>query len=119
MLYTTWVLYTTFKFGWGPLQNGWSLFAVGIVSALVQGVLLGRLLKRFSPQRLAVWGLVSSTLAYLLCGLATEGWMMYAVIFANLLGFTVAASMQSIISSAADAQHPGPHAWARSARSTA
>ena len=23
-LYTTWVLYTTFKFGWGPTENGWS-----------------------------------------------------------------------------------------------
>ncbi len=24
--HTSWVLYTTFKFGWGPTQNGWSLF---------------------------------------------------------------------------------------------
>jgi hypothetical protein len=53
VLYTTWVLYTTFKFGWGPLENGWSLAAVGIVSAIVQGLLLGRLLRRFSPRRLA------------------------------------------------------------------
>ena len=30
ILYTSWVLYTTFKFGWGPLENGWSLFAVGV-----------------------------------------------------------------------------------------
>jgi DHA1 family tetracycline resistance protein-like MFS transporter len=66
-LYTTWVLYATFKFGWGPTENGWSLFAVGIMSALVQGVLLGRLLKRFSAQRIAVWGLVSSTMP-LPCG---------------------------------------------------
>ena len=102
------MLYTTFKFGWGPLENGWSLFAVGVMSALVQGVLLGRLLKRFSPQRLAVLGLVSSTLAYLGCGpRRREGWMMFAVIFANVLGFTVAASMQSIISSAADARTQG------------
>ena len=102
VLYTCWVLYTTFKFGWGPLQNGWSLFAVGVVSALVQGFLLGRLLKRFSPQRLAVVGLISSTLAYVGYGLASEGWMMFAVIIANILGFTVAASIQSIISGAAD-----------------
>ena len=68
ILYTCWVLYTTFKFGWGPLQNGWSLFAVGVISALVQGLLLGRLLKRFSPQRLAVAGLVSSALGYLAWG---------------------------------------------------
>lgn len=102
VLYTSWVLYTTFKFGWGPLQNGWSLFAVGVVSALVQGVLLGRLLKRFSPQRLAVAGLISSTLAYVGWGAANQGWMMFAVVFCNILGFTVTASMQSIVSSAAD-----------------
>jgi DHA1 family tetracycline resistance protein-like MFS transporter len=107
ILYTCWVLYTSFKFGWGPLQNGWSLFAVGVTSALVQGLLLCRLLKRFSPQRLAVVGLVSSALGYLAWGAASEGWMMYAVIFCNLLGFTVAASIQSIISSAADSTTQG------------
>lgn len=107
VLYTTWVLYTTFKFGWGPLENGWSLAAVGLVSAIVQGLLLGRLLRRFSPRRLAVLGLVSSTLAYLMWGAATEGWMMFAIIFVNLLGATVAASIQSLISQAADARNQG------------
>lgn len=107
VLYTTWVLYTTFKFGWGPLENGWSLAAVGIVSVVVQGLLLGRLLRWVSPRRLAVLGLVSSTLAYLLWGAATEGWMMFAVIFVNLLGATVAAAIQSIISGAADARGQG------------
>jgi MFS transporter, DHA1 family, tetracycline resistance protein len=107
VLYTCWVLYTTFKFGWGPLENGWSLAAVGIVSVIVQGLLLGRLLRLFSPQRLAVLGLVSSTLAYLMWGAATQGWMMFAVIFVNLLGATVAASVHSIISGAADARSQG------------
>ena len=107
VLYTSWVLYTTFKFGWGPQENGWSLFTVGCMSALVQGLLLGRLLKRYSPQRLAIAGLVSSTLAYLAWGAATEGWMIYAVILCNVLGFTVAASIQSIISAAADATTQG------------
>ena len=107
ILYTSWVLYTTFKFGWGPLQNGWSLFAVGVMSTLVQGFLLGRLLKRFSPQKLAIWGLVSSTLAYIGYGAVSEGWMMFVVIVANILAFTVAASIQSIISSAADATKQG------------
>ena len=107
VLYTCWVLYTTFKFGWGPLENGWSLAAVGIVSVIVQGLLLGRLLRWFSPRRLAVLGLVSSTLAYAMWGAATQGWMMFAVIFANLLGATVAASVHSIISGAADARSQG------------
>ena len=106
-LYTTWVLYATFKFGWGPTENGWSLFAVGVVSAVVQGALLGRLLKVFTPQKLAVLGLLSSTLSFVAFGLVTEGWMMYVVIVANVLGNTVAATMQSLISSAASGSEQG------------
>jgi len=107
VLFTSWVLYTTFKFGWGPLENGWSLAAVGVVSVIVQGFLLGPMLQRFSAQKLVVWGLVSATAANLLYGLATQGWMMYATIFINVLGFTVSASIQSLISGAADASTQG------------
>jgi MFS transporter, DHA1 family, tetracycline resistance protein len=101
------VLYTTFKFGWGPLQNGMSLAAVGVSSAVVQGLLLGRMLKRFSPRRLAVLGLSSSAIALALFGAATQGWMIYVIIFGNLLGATVGAAIQSIISSAADERSQG------------
>ena len=107
VLYTVWVLYTTFKFGWGPLENGWSLAAVGVVSAIVQGLLLGRILKLVSPRRLAVLGLISSTLAYAMWGAATQSWMMFAIIFANLLGATVSSTIQSIISGAADEKSQG------------
>ncbi len=106
-MYTVWVLYTTFKFGWGPTENGWSLFAVGIAAALVQGFLLSRLLKRFGASRLATIGLVSSSLGYLMWGLAPAGWVMYVVIAFNLLGFTVTASIQSIVSNAADTRSQG------------
>ena len=106
-LYTVWVLYGTFRFGWGPTENGWSLFAVGMVSALVQGLLLGRLLKRLGAQRLAVAGLVSSTLAFTAWGLATQGWMMFVVIAANVLGSAVAASLQGLVSAAADERTQG------------
>lgn len=112
MTHTTWVLYTTFKFGWGPTQNGWSLFAIGLMSVLVQGVFLGRLLKRYSPQRLAIMGLVSSSLCYVLWGAATEGWMLIAVIFLNVLGFAATAAMQSIIANAADPMTQGRTAGA-------
>jgi DHA1 family tetracycline resistance protein-like MFS transporter len=109
VLYTTWVLYTSFKFGWGPRENGWSLAVVGMTSVFVQGFLMGRLLKRFSPRRLTAIGLVSSTAAYALYGAAPEGWMMYAVIVANVLGFTVMPALQAIVSAAA-----GPSTQGRS-----
>jgi MFS transporter, DHA1 family, tetracycline resistance protein len=107
VLYTTWVLYTQFKFGWGPLQNGWSLAAVGVASVIVQGLLLPKLLKRFSPQSLAVAGLTSSALCYLGWGLATQGWMMFVLIGCNLLGFTITAAVNSMVSTAADAKTQG------------
>lgn len=107
MLHMTWVLYTKFRFGWGPLEVSWSLFAVGVVSVISQGVLLRPLLARFSPPRLALISMGSASLAYLGWGLATEGWMMYAVILFNLLGGVAAAAVQSIISNAAGPTHQG------------
>jgi MFS transporter, DHA1 family, tetracycline resistance protein len=118
VLYSTWVLYGHFRFGWGPRESGLSLFAVGVMSVFVQGWLLGKLLKRFSPQRLAVIGLTSSSLAYAAWGFSTEGWMMYAVIFMNVFGFTAAASIQSIISGAADETTQGRTMGAASALSS-
>jgi MFS transporter, DHA1 family, tetracycline resistance protein len=107
VLYTSWVLYTTFKFGWGPSENGWSLAVVGIVGVLVQGVFLGKLLKIFGPQKLLMIGLVSSAFAYLSWGLASQGWMMFAIIAMNVFGNTIQASVQSMISSAADNKTQG------------
>lgn len=107
ILHTTWVLYTTFKFGWGPKENGWSLFAVGVMSVLVQGGLIRVALKRTTPQRIAVIGLLSSTVCYALWGAATEGWMMYAVIGLNVFGFMTQAAIQTLVSNAADDHSQG------------
>ena len=107
MSMTCWVLYTTFKFGWGPRENGWSLAAFGIVSVVVQGFLLGPLLRVFSPKQLTVIGLASSSIAFVLWGLATQGWMMYAIIGFNIFGVTITASVQSLISSATDSRNQG------------
>lgn len=107
MLHTTWVLYTTFKFGWGPKENGWSLFAVGLMAVVVQGGLIRVALRYFPVQRLAVFGLMSSTLSYALWGAATQGWMMLAIIGINVFGFMANTAIQSLISNAADDQSQG------------
>ena len=107
-LHNSFVLYTTFKFGWGPADNGWALFTVGLMSVLVQGFLLKHLLRRFSPRALAVGGLAASTLTYFAFGAATAGWMMFVVIIVgNLLGGSAAAVIQSHVSNAADERSQG------------
>jgi MFS transporter, DHA1 family, tetracycline resistance protein len=107
ILYTVWVLHGSLKFGWGPKESGWSLFVIGVMSVLVQGFLLGKLLKVFSPQRLALLGLLSSTIAFVAWGAAWQGWMVFAVIVANLFGFTTQSAIQSIVSTSADPSQQG------------
>ncbi|RSZ59945.1 TCR/Tet family MFS transporter [Massilia atriviolacea] len=107
MLQTTWVLYTTFRFDWSPGDNGVALFCVGLSSAVVQAVLLGMLMKRLGEVRLALLGMASGTITYVLFGLATEGWMMYVFILCNLLSYTTVPALQSIISRDSDASAQG------------
>jgi len=107
MLNTTWVLYTTFRFDWTPGQNGFALFCVGLTAAVVQAGLLGVLIQRWGEVKLSVLGLVSGAVAYLAYGLATQGWMMYAIIVCNVLAFAAGPALQSLISRATPAAEQG------------
>jgi MFS transporter, DHA1 family, tetracycline resistance protein len=107
MLQTTWVLYTTFRFDWTPRDNGIALFCVGLCAAVVQAGLLGLLIKRFGDKRLALIGLISGCITYMLYGLATQGWMMYVFILCNLLSFAAGPALQGIISKETHAGEQG------------
>lgn len=107
MLHSTWVLFTTFKFGWGPHETGLSLMAVGAVNVLMQGVLLKHVLKRISPQRLAVIGLATSTVAFCAFGLVPQSWMVFVIIVLNMPSAATSSTLQSIVSGAAHASIQG------------
>jgi DHA1 family tetracycline resistance protein-like MFS transporter len=107
MLQSTWVLYTTFRFNWTPLDNGIALFCVGLAAAVVQAGLLTMLMKRFGEVRLSLMGLASGCITFTLYGLATQGWMMYVFILCNLLAFAVAPALQGIISKGSPANEQG------------
>jgi DHA1 family tetracycline resistance protein-like MFS transporter len=106
-LQATWLIYTTFKFGWTPKDNGTSLFVLGIMAAITQGFLM-RPMQRWIPvPRIAVWGMVSCTVAFAAWGYASEGWWMYAITCLNLLGFLVIPAIQSMISNSLDPSAQG------------
>jgi MFS transporter, DHA1 family, tetracycline resistance protein len=107
ILHGTWVLYTDFRFGWGPRETGLSLFAVGVMAAIVQGGLLGWLLKKWGERRVVLAGLASGVITYVAYGLTTVGWMMYVIILVNLLAFAVAPALHAIVSKAADPSEQG------------
>jgi MFS transporter, DHA1 family, tetracycline resistance protein len=107
MVQSTWVLYSTFRFGWGPRENGFSLFVVGIAAVIGQAVLLRFMLRKLGDEKTALFGLASSFVAYVLYGLATHGWMMYVIILANLCGFVAGPALQGIVSKVVDGRHQG------------
>ena len=102
-----WVLYTGHRLGWGPLDNGLSLLAVGAMSVLMQGVLLKPLMKHVALNRLVTAGLGISVLTNIGIGLATQGWMVYACIIIGALGYAIGPALQSQISKSADASNQG------------
>jgi len=104
---STWVLYTSHRYGWSVGETGWSLALVGLCAAVVQGGLTRFVVKRFGEKRSALAGLSVAVLSYLGYGLATEGWMIYALIVFASLGGIAGPSIQAMISQGAGADEQG------------
>ncbi|MDE3011699.1 MAG: TCR/Tet family MFS transporter [Pseudomonadota bacterium] len=107
ILQSTWALYTSFRFGWGPRETGYTLFLVGVMAVSVQGGLLSRLTHWLGEVRLVMAGLASSCIAFCLYGLTTQGKLLFVVIVGNLLGYAVAPTLQAIVSRSVPADRQG------------
>ncbi|MDI1261357.1 MFS transporter [Aquabacterium sp.] len=106
-LHTSWFLYTEFKFGWTPMDNGLSLLVVGGMAVVVQGGLM-RVVQNYIPlHKLVTLGLVSSTIAFAGYGLVPVGWMLFVVVVANVFGYMVQPGLQSLVSNAVDPTRQG------------
>ncbi len=104
---STWVLFTTYKFGWGAFQAGVSMALLGLMTAIVQGGIIRPVLARFGERRTIVAGLTFSLIGYLLYALATQGWMLYGVIVLNGFDFVVKPTSQGLLSSQVSARNQG------------
>jgi DHA1 family tetracycline resistance protein-like MFS transporter len=80
VLQSTFVLYTDFRYDWGPTQVGYVLALVGICGAIVQGWLTGVLSPRLGDRRMLLFGLAFGALALLMMGLAAAPWLLVASI---------------------------------------
>jgi DHA1 family tetracycline resistance protein-like MFS transporter len=98
MMHSTFVLYTTQRYAWSPQENGMGLFVAGIAHALVQGVLLGMMVKRWGEKRLALAALVIGAGEFLLFGLAYQGWMIYAAIALTFIGGASGPAIMGLLS---------------------
>ncbi len=104
---STWALYTGHRFDWTPKMIGWSLAAVGVCAAIVQGGLTRKVIPKLGEHRAILIGVAVSALAYIGYGLVTQGWMVYPLIALGALGGISGPAMQSLISQGAGADEQG------------
>ena len=97
MVHPTWMLYTKHRFGWGPREVGWSLFAVGLGGALVQGGLARRIVPKLGEKRSIALGLSLAVLAYVGYATANEPWLLYVAIAIASFGGLAMPACQSMI----------------------
>jgi DHA1 family tetracycline resistance protein-like MFS transporter len=105
-LESIWVLYTRYRYGWHELENGLTLALVGLMVGVVQGYLVRHVVRRIGERRTVELGLVLASVGFVLYGLASEGWMLIAVIAFASLGGIAGPAIQSLVTGAAppDAQ---------------
>ena len=74
-LQSTFVLANQARFGWDTRHNGLALALAGLGSAVVQGLLVRRIVPALGERRAAMIGGVLAACAYLCMGLAPFGWV--------------------------------------------
>jgi DHA1 family tetracycline resistance protein-like MFS transporter len=104
-------LFLMFRLGYDAFHNGWIFAYVGVISAIVQGGLIGRLVKRFGEPWLVIIGalLFSVSLAMLpFVGPATGLLSILAIGAATSIGQALSApSLSSLASKSASAGEQG------------
>lgn len=104
----TWVLYTAYRFHWGPTEVGVSLAVVGVVFVIGQGWFTRILIPRVGERRAIVMGLAVSVVVSVLYGAVNRGWMLYCVMPLAMGGWTVAQpAVQGLMSRAVPANEQG------------
>ena len=96
------------QFGWGPRSTGFVFFYVGLLSAVMQGALIGTLTRRYSEERLMLGGLALIALGLLLMPLAGTLPVLLAAVSALALGMgATQPSINALISLRAGAERQG------------
>jgi DHA1 family tetracycline resistance protein-like MFS transporter len=97
--------------GWSAATIGLIFFVVGIGDVLMQGVLIGRILPIFGEYKLAIAGLVSELMAYLLVGLIAliplPLFLWFGIVFFTVGSGLLEPSLGGLLSRAAGPRQQG------------
>jgi len=107
-LEATFAMWSRRQFGWGPEQNGYVFAFIGILGALVQGGLVGPLVKRLGETRLIIQGAGALCLGVLLIPFAETLPVLIIAMTVAGYGFSIISpALNSAISLRVDEEHQG------------
>ncbi|MET0334199.1 MAG: MFS transporter [Rhizobacter sp.] len=91
------VLYAGYRYGWGAAQVGGLLAFVGVLDMLMQGVIVGPVVKRLGDGPTMVLGLAFGAIGIACMGLAPTGWLFLAAMLPNGLWGLAMPTLQSLM----------------------
>jgi len=105
---TTWVLFTSYRFGWNGKEVGLSLAMVGVMFVVGQGGLVRIIVPALGERRAILLGLAVSVVVVLSYCFATKGWMVYPAMALGVFGWTTAQpAVMSLMSRAVPPNEQG------------
>jgi DHA1 family tetracycline resistance protein-like MFS transporter len=107
MIQTTWALYTDYRYQWTPLNIGLSLMLAGVLTGLVQAVVVKKAVPVLGETRAVLVGFIVSIVAQLCYAMATQGWMIYAIICFGAFSGIAGPALQAYITKHVPANEQG------------
>lgn len=105
--HSTWAYFTMERYGWTNAQVGYSMGFVGLMITIVQAGVIRLAVRKIGQVNAVYVGLFFHMLGLTLIGLATEGWMIYAIMVPYALGGLAGPSLQGIMTSQVEANQQG------------
>lgn len=93
---SVWAYAGALRFGWSEAEIGLSLAAVGTAMAIVMGLLIGPIVRRYGEWRAAMAGLVLSSVGFTGYAFADAGWVMFVFIVPFAFIGLIEPSLRSI-----------------------
>ena len=91
------VLYAAYRYRWGAFEVGGVLALVGVLDMIVQGVITGRMVKRFGDATVMIVGLLGGAVGLAAMGAAPTGWWFIAAMLPNALWGLSMPTLQSLM----------------------
>ncbi|HEX8552360.1 MAG TPA: TCR/Tet family MFS transporter [Abditibacteriaceae bacterium] len=106
-IHSTWVLFIIERFGWDAKQSGLSLAAFGAVALVYQLGIARIVLPKWGERKTMLIGLAVAAIEFAAYGLATQGWMIYAIMLIGGVGLLGGQATQGLLSRQVGADEQG------------